>query len=90
MYMKAWMTINVDSVCFVVETVYDVNSHFIRVLIPAVSKKTINPKLHIFNNCFDDMFSTRKWIYIDLLVYMRVKCSRVPVCSFTIYHRACL
>ena len=34
---------------------------FIRVLIPAVYKNTINPKLHVFNNCFDDEFSTRKW-----------------------------
>ena len=49
---------------------------FVRVLIPAVSKKTINPKLHIFNNCFDDRFSTRKWIlhwpactYMDCGVY---------------------
>jgi len=43
---------------------YDIDSWtplFIRVLIPAVYKNTINPKLDVFNNCFDDEFSTRKW-----------------------------
>ena len=54
--MKAFMTIDVDVYCMVSILT------FVRVLIPAVSKKTINPKLHIFNNCFDDKFSTRKWI----------------------------
>ena len=54
--LKAFMTIDVDVYCMVSILT------FVRVLIPAVSKKTINPKLHIFNNCFDDKFSTRKWI----------------------------
>jgi len=52
---------------------YDIDSWtplFIRVLIPAVYKNTINPKLHVFNNCFDDEFSTRKWtmeVYCDCI-----------------------
>ena len=32
----------------------------LRVLIGAVCKKTTDPQLHFFNNCFDDEFSTRK------------------------------
>ena len=34
---------------------------FYRVLITAVEKKTTQPKLHFFNNCFGDELSTRKF-----------------------------
>ena len=66
---------------------------FVRVLIPAVSKKTINPKLHIFNNCFDDSLVHTSGFYIDLHACTYMDCEVyalfTPVCSFTIYHRAC-
>jgi len=32
---------------------------FNRVLIAAVNKSSINPKLHFFNNCFGDDYSKR-------------------------------
>lgn len=36
-----------------------------RVLIPAVKKEFINLKLHFFNNCFNDEYSTRKLDVVD-------------------------
>ena len=73
---------NVPRVC--VHNVIIVAPHTLRVIVPAVFKKSINLKLHFFNNCFDDEYSTRTYNYVkvqSLYVCKVYRCSRYETCG---------
>jgi len=51
---------------------------FNRVLIAAVNKSSINPKLHFFNNCFGDDYSKRMLNVLNALTICSIPFLAIP------------